>query len=193
MFSNFHADQWNLIEPRNVATVREALETIYDCTEHDLGVIVLQKNVCERVAKRHEHPEDSVVCTPFHYASHLGWQPTAKAPVAVAAPPGGDGVADAECEHSEDECEEDEEAEKQGSFFQYPVSVVLRAVQFYMLMKSAGTLGEVVKLASAFALPADEHAIFVARHESGELRLPGKKAILKAAVKLDYLAMLYER
>ena len=50
-----------------------------------------------------------------------------------------------------------------------------------------------VKLASAFALPADEHAIFVARHESGELRVPGKKAILNAAVKLDYLAMLYER
>ena len=61
--------------------------------------------------------------------------------MAVAAPPGGDGVADAECEHSEDECEEDEEAEKQGSFFHYLVSVVLRAVQLYMLMRSSGKPG----------------------------------------------------
>ena len=48
-------------------------------------------------------------------------------------------------------------------------------------------------LAAAFALTPDEHSEFTRKIDTGALRVPSRWTLQRAAVKLDYLSLLYQR
>ena len=61
------------------------------------------------------------------------------------------------------------------------------------MLENVEDMHRIVKLAAAFALPADAAAEFTNKVETGEVRIPSRKTIHRAAIKLDYMTMLYER
>lgn len=76
---------------------------------------------------------------------------------------------------------------------QYPVLVLIRAVQMSYLMKDAGDLESMVRLASGFAMGADEHSDFLAQLDEGKLSIPKKTCVYKMRTKMDWMMMLYQR
>jgi hypothetical protein len=96
---------------------------------------------------------------------------------------------------NEPEKEEVEEEDDDDNWYneQYPVSVILRCIQLMQLLKNVDDLERIVKLSAALALPADEAAELTRKIEAGEVRVPSRRTIHKAAIKLDYTSMLYQR
>ena len=115
-----------------------------------LGAMVLLPSMCQSLTTR-----QTVICTPLHYALQVGITPEKKLPSEPVAPPQ---PSDDELGHTEDEDEH---------FFRYPVHVVLRCLQLFILLKSADNISKVVRLATAFCMTPYEHSIF------GQVRCQG--------------------
>ena len=72
----------------------------------------------------------------------------------------------------------------------YPMSI-LRCIELMQLLKNAESMETVVGLAAAFALTPDEHSEFTRKIDTGALRVPSRWTLQRAAMKLDYLSLLY--
>jgi hypothetical protein len=88
-----------------------------------------------------------------------------------------------DCDDVDDDIDED-------TTQRHSVWKLLQCVKLMMLMRNPETMDEVIKLASAFALSADAHCKFV---EGDNRSIPSRTTVHRAAVKIDYLAMLYQR
>jgi hypothetical protein len=147
------------------------------------GTIHLLKTFCERIF-RSTLP---FFCTPHTYPDSLSIAPGKRRPIVadISAAPGDDDIVS-----DDEECGENDVTEKLTS---YPLSTLLRSIQLMVFLKHSENLPRVVKLASAFVVPVDEHIAFVAGCDSGRVRFPSRYTLHRAAVKLDYLSILYQR
>jgi hypothetical protein len=154
--------------------------TIVTLEEHvgsdPIHLFVMTKEHCRRIAD----VRPGVICTPMRFATQLRHAPPA------ATPPVPADIADGDDAMS-DEDEED------NQLAQYPMSVLLKAIELCMDLKSPEKMERTVRLASFFALSPEAHAEFCHKIKTKEIRIPNRQTLYRAMVKIDYASCWWER
>lgn len=89
--------------------------------------------------------------------------------------------------------EGDSEDEDQGPSRTLPVRVVMLAIELSSMIKKRGDLQKVIVTSIMLALPPQDAAAVRDQILSNQIRIPEGRYLQRAKVKLDMMAMLYER
>ena len=161
-----------------------------------VGLLQLLPRICARVSTA----LPPRICVPACFATQVGIAPQAKEVVVAAAPPLPSGAAaddgdnfDIEHDDMDDGVGDDDSPARPRYDGQYPMSVLINCVRMSALMKNPNQLPEIIRLASALALPPEDHAVFLHKLDTNEVQVPSQDTIYRASVKLDYLSILYQR
>ena len=166
-----------------------------------VGLLQLLPRICARVSTA----LPPRICAPACFATQVGIAPQAKE-VVVAAALVVDGVddmgsdieptvMDSESQHDDMDAgvDDDDSPARPRYDGQYPMSVLINCVRMSTLLKNPNQLPEIIRLASALVLPPEDHAVFLHKLDTDEVKVPSQDTIYRASVKLDYLSILYQR
>ena len=148
--------------------------------ECSVGLLVLPASSCDRLAMV---CAPTVLCTAMSVAKQAGVIPDAK-----VLPIPADNM-----ESMAESCSDDDDDDGEDTLYAFPLSVILRCIMLMQRLKNAASMGYIVRLASSLVLPADQYAELLSNLDTGKVKILGRNAIQRAAVKLDYISLLFQR
>ena len=82
---------------------------------------------------------------------------------------------------------------KGGAMQEYPIAVILKAVQLSFHLKSPKDIRPVISLAAGCVMSAEQAAEFEGDLAAGNIRIPSWQILYRWMVKLDMLVIMYQR
>ena len=76
---------------------------------------------------------------------------------------------------------------------EYPIAVILKAVQLSFHLKSPKDIRLVISLAAGCVMSAEQAAEFEGDLAAGNIRIPSWQILYRWMVKLDMLVIMYQR